>query len=68
MTESDWVLTAAIVTLGYDSAMSFVEATSIAKELYLVWPGLLPQDAVHCFFAPDLIQVDAEASTFALLY
>lgn len=47
MTESDWVLTAAITSLCYKPTQSFADAVVVAKDLYRVWPRIGPREAVH---------------------
>ena len=53
MRESDWVLTAAISSLGYEPTQSFADAVAVAKDLYQVWPSMDPHDAVRCYFEPE---------------
>lgn len=53
MKDRDWVLNAAIASLGYERTQAFEDAIAVAQDLFLVWPNLDPHEAVQCFFAPD---------------
>jgi hypothetical protein len=53
MQERDWVLSAAISSLGYEPTQAFAEAIAVARELFMAWPNLDPNQAVQCFFAPE---------------
>ena len=53
MTTAEWVFIAVTEVLTLAPALTFGEASEVARQLHQGWPGVNAQDAVACYFAPS---------------
>lgn len=53
MNAAEWMFVAATEVLTYAPALTFGEASEVARQLHAFWPSLDAHDAVACYFAPS---------------
>lgn len=52
MSETEWVLRAALLARLRDSRLTARDALEIAEQLHDAWPALTPEEAVRAYMAP----------------
>lgn len=64
MTAQEWIYAATVCVLDHQHQLPLDQAHAIAEDLYQVWPGLSPKQAVEYFYAP--ITCAGDTSTMEL--